>query len=146
MQCALQTMIFYRSPSVPIYNSGVAMRGFAVEQTWIWIIVLTQFVFVVRAMFIENVKNGLDWLIKLEIFDSTMWLAAYCSSFFPKFWILRCIQDCIGLPYKLGRIRCWRPQGLKSCMNEACGMTTTENSFLSFHFASKEMLRLDKGG
>lgn len=52
------TLLFVRSSFVLAYYSVVAMRGSAADQIRIWTIALSEYVFMARAMFIVNAKNG----------------------------------------------------------------------------------------
>lgn len=45
-------------PFVPVYYIGVSMRASAANQTTVWTAVLTGYVFIPRAMFIVNAKDG----------------------------------------------------------------------------------------
>lgn len=58
MQYEPLTLFFVFSPFVLAYYSGVAMQGSGASQTRIWTIALTEFVFIARAMFIVNDKDG----------------------------------------------------------------------------------------
>lgn len=50
------TLLFIPLPFLLAHYSSVAFRGFAADQTWIWTVSLTEFWFMLRAMFIVTTK------------------------------------------------------------------------------------------
>lgn len=58
MQYDPPTFSFVPSPFVTEYFSGVEMRGFAADQTRIWTMVLTEYIFMSEEMFIVNTRDG----------------------------------------------------------------------------------------
>lgn len=58
MQYEPPTLVFVSSPFILAYYNVVTMPGSVADQTWIWKIALTKFLFMAGVMAIVNSKNG----------------------------------------------------------------------------------------